>query len=232
MKKFNILNIILLFLLAGLFVSCASYHFTFTDVEGRLYAMGTQTITVTTSDDAKFEEKLETSYVTLSDKLKGKTVDSIKYISETKAELTISGRLENYSTESSYDYYSFELSTKALKGNTSATVMVTVYLSSPTIRANSVLFTTDKMASSTFSLDYGSFIEENCTTNNITLPDSNGSITSVKVEQNQLLITVEDYKSIEESKYPVVKISASCTTFDVDIYVYVGQIWFSTYIYK
>ena len=76
--------------------------------------MGTQTITVTTSDDAKFEEKLETSYVTLSDKLKGKTVDSIKYISEAKAELTISGRLENYSTESSYDYYSFELSTKDL----------------------------------------------------------------------------------------------------------------------
>ena len=48
MKKFNILYIALIVLFAWLFASCVSNHFTFTDVEGSLYAMGTQTITVTT----------------------------------------------------------------------------------------------------------------------------------------------------------------------------------------
>ena len=233
MKKFNILYIALIVLFAWLFASCASNHFTFTDVEGSLYAMGTQTITVTTSDDAKFEEKLETSYVTLSEQLKGKTVDSIKYISETKAEITISGKLENYTENSNYTYYNIELSSKALKGNTTATVVTKVYLCSPKILALSVFFTTDKMATSKFSLDYGSFIEENCNTSNIKLPDSNGVIISVTVNSdNTLTISVENYISSEESKYPLVKISANCTTFNQDIYVSVGQMLFSTYIYK
>lgn len=232
MKRVKLLLVALVCLFTCVLASCASYHFQFVNVSGIVYAMGTQTVTISTSDEAKFEEKLDVSYVTLSDQLKGKTIDSFTYVSETTAELTLSGTLESYTPSNSAEHYTIELSNNSLKGNTTATVTLTVYLCSPMISSGNTSFVSGKKASSTFTLDYGSFIESNCNTTKITLPDSNGTITTVKVVDNVLTIVVENYASTEQNKYPVVKLDASCTTFGVDISVNVGQMFFFGYIYK
>ena len=69
--------------------------------------------------------------------------------------MTLSGTLDVINANVSYDYYELELSNEALKGNSTATVVLTVYTSSPKIFANSSLFITGSNAVSTFSLPYG-----------------------------------------------------------------------------
>ena len=68
-------------------------------------------MTISVSDDSTlFEKNLKPEYVTISEQLKGKTVESFTYISDTKAEVTLSGTLDVINTNVSYDYYELELS--------------------------------------------------------------------------------------------------------------------------
>ena len=223
MKKLKLFIISLVFLLVSLLVSCSKNHYTFVGINGIIYAKGTQTVTISVSDDSTlFEKNLKPEYVTISEQLKGKTVESFTYISDTKAEVTLSGTLDVINTNVSYDYYELELSNKALKGNSTATVVLTVYTSSPKIFANSSLFITGSNAVSTFSLPYGEFYADYCNTQNISLPDANGEITKISVVDNKLTITVSNFKSTDSTKYPIVNVSKNCTSFDVDLSLYIG----------
>lgn len=226
MKKVKFLLVAIVCLFIAVLTACTKNHYVFTNVSGIIYAKGTQTVTVTVSDDSTtFEKDLKPEYITLSEKLKGKTVDSFTYVSDYKAEVTLSGILDTINTDVEYSYFNIELLNDALKGNSTATVSLTVYSTAPKVSAFSALFT-GKTASSTFSLPYGNFVEENCNAQNITLPDSNGEI-EIKLENNQLSITVRNFVPTGSTNYPIVKVAANCTSFNIDLYLYIGAMLYS-----
>lgn len=228
MKKVKFLLVATVCLFIAVLTACAKNHYVFTNVSGIIYAKGTQTVTVTVSDDSTtFEKDLKPEFITLSEKLKGKTVDSFTYVSDYKAEVTLSGTLDTINTDVEYSYFNIELLNDALKGNSTATVSLTVYSTAPKVSAFSAFFTKGKTASSTFSLPYGNFVEENCIAQNITLPDSNGEITEIKLENNRLSITVSNFVSTDSTNYPIVKVAANCTSFNIDLYLYIGAIFYS-----
>lgn len=228
MKKVKFLLVAIVCLFIAVLTACAKNHYVFTNVSGIIYAKGTQTVTITVSDDSTtFEKDLKPEFITLSEKLKGKTVDSFTYVSDYKAEVTLSGTLDTINTDVEYSYFNIELLNNALKGNSTATVSLTVYSTAPKITAFRAFFTTGKTASSTFSLPYGNFVEENCNAQNITLPDSNGEITEIKVENNQLSITVRNFVPTDSTNYPIVKVAANCTSFNIDLYLYIGAMLYS-----
>lgn len=233
MKKVKLLLVAIVCLFIGVLASCAKNHYVFTDVSGIVYAKGTQTVTVRVSEESTtFNKELKLEYITLSEQLKGKTVDSFTYVSDYKAEITLSGTLDSINTEVSYNYYNLELSSDALKGNSTATVTFTVYSSAPKISPFSVFYISGSTASSTFSLPYGNFIEESCNAQNITLLDSNGEITEIKLEDNQLLITVRNFTPTDVTEYPIVKVSANCTSFNIELYLYIGTLLSSADLVK
>ena len=75
--------------------------------------------------------------------------------------------------------------------------------------------------SSTFVLPYGSFVEEYVNTEYITLPDTNGTL-EVSLTEGALYVRVKGFTLSEGVSYPVVRIAAAVTTFNKDLYVYVG----------
>lgn len=73
-------------------------------VEGRIYSVGTQEITIVATQPydnehqkAEFKESISKKDVKLSGKLKGKTVDSVTYVSPTEIKVTLSGTITGIS---------------------------------------------------------------------------------------------------------------------------------------
>ena len=65
-------------------------------------------------------------------------------------------------------------------------------------------------------------MEENVDTDHITLPDANGTLEVSLTEGGGLHVSVKGFVRTEESSYPVVRIAAEVTTFNKELYVYVG----------
>lgn len=192
-----------------------------------LYAKGTQTITVTSDNEGKFSKSITTAKLSLTAQMDGKTIDEVSFIDEKNITITISGSLTTVDKSTDYSFYQINLLKGSLGGSDTGSVTVRCYSSSPQISSTSYAAfgsASNKTVSSTYSLPYGTFIESNCTSENIFLPDDDGTITTISVTDNQLFIRITGYAETSEYEYPVIQISAKCTSFNIDIYVYVGTI--------
>ena len=110
--------------------------------------------------------------------------------------------------------------------NATGTALVNVYI--PQMMAESVSSSNigEKYRfSSTFTLPYGAFIEEYVGAENIVLPDTNGTL-EVGLTDGKLNIRVTDFIRLQEYAYPVVRIAPEVTTFNKELYVYIGRATF------
>lgn len=107
--------------------------------------------------------------------------------------------------------------------NATGTALVNVYI--PQMMAESVSSSNIGVKyrfSSTFTLPYGAFIEEYAGAENISLPDTNGTL-EVGLTDGKLHIRVKDFIRPQEYAYPVVRIAPEVTTFNKELYVYIGR---------
>lgn len=211
-------------------VSCSGKsHYTFTS-SGLLYSKGSQKISIIVEEDTTtFESSVKKENFKLSTELSGKTISNLTYIDKNTVELVIEGSLDKVN-DSEYDYHEIEISNDALKGNSTATVVVKVYNHSPRVLAGSVTYIksgSSAHAASKYSLPYGEFIEANCTNENITLQNGNGDIT-ISIVEEKLKVDITNFVITDENdRYPYIKISKVCTSFNEDIFIKVGLATFS-----
>ena len=108
--------------------------------------------------------------------------------------------------------------------NATGTALVNVYI--PQMMAESASYSNigEKYRfSSTFTLPYGTFIEEYAGAENIVLlPDTNGTL-EVGLADGKLHIRVKDFTRPQGDAYPFVRIAPEVTTFNKELYVYIGR---------
>jgi hypothetical protein len=82
--------------------------------------------------------------------------------------------------------------------------------------------------SSVFTLPYGSFIAENVNEENISVIAGDATVSISMTDEGELKIYVKGYDPYYFGEdvfyeYPMAKISANVTTFNVDLWVYIGK---------
>lgn len=224
MKKFlsAMLMIALAFTAAFSLFGCAENISESFVAEGAIYSKGTQTVTVRTKNETvTFSDKVSAADFSLSSELGGKTVTGVSFVNNAEIKIELTGTLSS-TTASPYEYYKLTANKHAFNENASAEILVTVYQHPPMMNVTggrSSKAGGKYSGSNTFSLDYGSFITENCTAENITLIGNNGEIASLSATSDSLYIYVKNYVFSETEPYPAVKISADCTTFNHEVIV-------------
>jgi hypothetical protein len=200
---------------------------------GTIYYEGEQTVTLSISDTTEekttFKESVKTSDITLSGLLVGKTVTQVTYESSTQLSLVLDGKVTATSAEAD-GYGTITVAKTAMANNAEANCIVRVdFDPHMMVRSYSSLSTANgKTCTSTFELPYGSFIAENVNTDNIIVPIDGVEVTTTLTEEGYLKITVKGYTPYTSDNgtvfnYPVAKISANVTTFNKDLYVYIGS---------
>jgi hypothetical protein len=211
---------------------------------GSIYADGEQTVTLSISEYATseskttFKESITANDVTLSGVLEGKTVKELTYISETSVSLVLDGSVTADSSHAE-EYGTITVARSALANNSSGNCYARVNYN-PVATANTSKGNYTKPDgvtyfnySTTLSLPYGSFIEENVNTENITVIAGDAEV-SISLEDNtntnkkDLKIYVKGYNPYYFGadtyyQYPTAHISANVTTFNVDLYIEVGK---------
>jgi hypothetical protein len=198
---------------------------------GTIYYEGEQTVKLSVSDTTKnkttFKDSITKSDITLSGVLAGKTVKDVTYVSSTEISLVVDGEVTANETQAD-DYGTITVAKSAMANNASANCLARVDFN-PELRVvdNSYSIIAGVVdCSSTFELPYGSFNEDNVTTDNIIVPADDVEVITEITTDGNLKITVNNYLSEADDEtainYPVAKISANVTTFNTDLYVYVG----------
>ena len=196
-----------------------------TVAEGTLYSHGEQTVELTFSSAESgaytFEEDIDAADVTVSGGLAGKTVTEVARADDHTLRVTLSGTVTG------------EVGNEGVRGsivvsggiseNATGTALVNVYIPQMMAEGASSSNIGEKYRfSSTFTLPYGAFIEEYVNAENISLPDTNGTL-EVGLTDGKLHIRVTDFTRPQGDAYPVVRIAPEVTTFNKELYVYIGR---------
>ena len=199
-----------------------------TVAEGTLYSHGKQTVELTFSSAESgaytFEEDIDASDVTVSGGLAGKTVTEATRADDHTLRVTLSGTVTG--EVGNEGVLGSIVVSGGISENATGTALVYVYI--PQMMAESVSSSNigEKYRfSSTFTLPYGAFIEEYVGAENIVLPDTNGTL-EVGLTDGKLNIRVTDFIRSQEYAYPVVRIAPEVTTFNKELYVYIGRATF------
>lgn len=234
MKKGKIVSflsaLVLLATVAVFSVACAAERERRNNIEvdGIIYIDGKQTIyvsgvtSVMGDAPAVFHSDITAADITLGGAVAGKTIESVSFVSSEEIRIVLSGKVTSFEGDGALGEVT--ISARALEGNEDSYGMVRVY--KPKLSTKSSLVsgsTTNKKYISTFSLPYGSFTDY-ATVENIALVDrTNGVLSKVEVSERELSVTVEQYDTTKGETYPLVRIPANATTFNVEIEVYVGK---------
>ena len=196
-----------------------------TVAEGTLYSHGKQTVELTFSSTESgaytFEEDIDAANVTVSGGLAGKTVTEATRADDHTLRVTLSGTVTGEA--GSEGVLGSIVVSGGISENATGTALVDVYI--PQMMAESASYSNigEKYRfSSTFTLPYGAFIEEYVGAENIVLPDTNGTL-EVGLTDGKLNIRVTDFIRSQEYAYPVVRIAPEVTTFNKELYVYIGS---------
>lgn len=201
---------------------------------GAVYFEGEQTITLKQEEHSEnkttFKDTITASDITVSGVLAGKSVKSIKYISETELLLTLEGKV---SADKSHkeETGTITVSYTALGNGANGNALLRVDFEPKMVVTHNLTNTFIKKYVSEFTLPYGSFIEENVNKDNIDVPVSDGVIVNMSVtDEGALRIEVIGFEPVEYKgetyNYPMAKISANVTTFNKDLYVNIGEsVW-------
>jgi hypothetical protein len=198
---------------------------------GTIYYEGEQTVTLGiseyTENKTTFKNSVSASDITFSGALEGKNIKSVSYVSETEISLVLDGKVNTTSTQST-ELGTITVSNTAMANNATANCLVYVNYK-PTMSVSNSYANIGTMVncSSTYTLPYGSFIAENVNSTNIDVEAGDAEVTISLTDDGKLYIRVKGYTPIADEhgtvyKYPMAKISANVTTFNTDIYVYVG----------
>lgn len=208
-----------------------------------VYFDGTQTISITFSElsdnVSTFVDTISKSDVTVLELLKGKTVESVKYVSGEQIDLTLSGIVKASEPQDSESVFGkIVISGKAFKNGTKGLAYVGVNYHPKMVCTTSMSTTTadgKKNCVSEFELPYGEFIASNANTTNITVPVGDVEIEVSVTLSGKLKITVKNFEPFTYGEvkydYPVAKIEANVTTFNKVLYVTIGNIYsvYATY---
>ena len=199
-----------------------------TVAEGTLYSHGKQTVELTFSSAESgaytFEEDIDAADVTVSGGLAGKTVTEATRADDHTLRVTLSGTVTG--EVGNEGVLGSIVVSGGISENATGTALVNVYI--PQMMAEGVSSSNigEKYRfSSTFTLPYGAFIEEYVGAENIVLPDTNGTL-EVGLTDGKLNIRVTDFIRLQEYAYPVVRIAPEVTTFNKELYVYIGRATF------
>lgn len=230
MKKLSFIVLSVLLLMAACITLAACGDETgekvsLTVAEGTVYSHGEQTVELTFSSTENgaytFEEDIDASDVTVSDGLAGKTVTEVVRADGSTLRVTLSGTVTG-EVGSEGSLGSIVVS-GGISENATGTALVYVYI--PQMMAESVSDSNigeKHTCRSTFVLPYGTFNEEYVSDEYITLPDNNGTL-EVSLADGKLKVTVKDYTPSDEYPKPVVRIAPEVTTFNKELYVYIGR---------
>jgi hypothetical protein len=198
---------------------------------GTIYYEGEQTITLGISDYTEnkttFKSSVSASDITFSGALEGKNIKSVSYVSETEISLVLDGQVKGTSSQSN-EIGTITVNNSAMANNATANCLVYVNFNPMMTVSNSYgNIGTSVNCSSTYTLPYGSFIKDNVNETNIDVEAGDAEVNITLTDEGKLHISVKGYTPIADEhgtvyKYPVAKISANVTTFNTDIYVYVG----------
>ena len=198
-----------------------------TVTEGTLYSHGEQTVELTFSSAESgaytFEEDIDAADVTVSGGLAGKTVTEVARADDSTLRVTLSGTVTG--EVGNEGVLGSIVVSGGISENATGTALVNVYI--PQMMAESASSSNigeKSRFSSTFTLPYGAFIEEYVNAENIVLPDTNGTL-EVGLTDGKLHIRVADFRP-QEYAYPVVRIAPEVTTFNKELYVYIGRATF------
>jgi hypothetical protein len=199
---------------------------------GTIYYEGEQTVKLSISDSTEnkttFKDSITKDDITLSGVLAGKTVTSATYVSATEVSLVLDGAVTANETQAD-DYGTITVAKSAMANNATANCIAKVDFNPQVTVVSNSYSTIAGLAncSSTFKLPYGSFIESNVTTDNIIVPADDVEVVASVTTEGYLKICVHNYLPVTDDsgnvyKYPIAKISANVTTFNTDLYVYIG----------
>lgn len=227
MKKLSILLLTALFaVMCVTLVACGGEGESVAlSASNNLYSHGEQTVKITFSSTESgehvFEEDISVSDVAVGDGLVGKEVVSVVYESSTTVSVTLSGTVTGaVGSQGLLGYISVN---GGISDRATGTAYLTVYKPQMTTNTSSSSNIGSLHSySSTFLLPYGSFVEEYVNTEYITLPDTNGTLEVSLTGEGGLYVRVKDFTLSEGVSYPAVRIAAEVTTFDKELYVYVG----------
>lgn len=234
MKKGKIVSflsaLVLLATVAVFSVACAAERERRNNIEvgGMIYIDGEQTIyvsgvtSVMGDAPAVFHSDITAADITLGGAVAGKTIESVSFVSSEEIRIVLSGKVTSFEGDGALGEVT--VSARALEGNEDSYGMVRVYTPKLSTVFGSVTGSTTKQkCRSLFSLPYGSFTDD-ATAENIALVDpTNGVLSEVALIEGELRVTVENYDPTKGEKYPLVRIPANATTFNVEIEVHVGM---------
>ena len=234
MKKGRVVSFFsaLALLAAAVFsVACAAENEKLNNIEvgGKIYIDGEQTISVSGATSAMgdapavFHSDIKMTDIKLGGAAAGKTVESVSFVSSDEICLVLSGKVADFDGE--FAEGRLTVSARALEGNEDADCIVNVCKPRLlTVRQLVGGSETNKTYTSTFALPYGSFTDY-ATAENITLTDpTNGVLSTVALSEGNLVVTVKNYDPSKGEPYPLVRIPANATTFNIEIEAYVGKI--------
>lgn len=190
-----------------------------------VYSHGEQTVRLTFASSAGegyvFEEDISVSDISVGDGLVGKEVVSVVYENSTTVSVTLSGTVTG--TVGNEGLLGYIAINGGISDGATGTAYLTVYKPQMTTSGSSSSnIGSLHNYSSTFVLPYGSFVEEYVNTEYITLPDTNGTLEVSLTGEGELYVRVKDFTLSEGVSYPAVRIAAEVTTFNKELYVYVG----------
>lgn len=190
-----------------------------------VYSHGEQTVQIKFSSSAGegyvFEENISVSDISVGDGLVGKEVVSVSCVDASTISVTLSGTVTG--TVGNEGLLGYIAVNGGISDRATGTAYLTVYKPQMMTSGTSSSNIGDlHNYSSTFTLPYGSFVEEYVNAEHITLPDANGTLEVRLTEEGELYIRVKNFTLSEGVSYPVVHIAAEVTTFNKEMYVYVG----------
>lgn len=229
--------------LSSLFLtSCkedVEYHYNLT-TSGTIYFNGEQTISLIPSEyneyATTFLSTISKDDITFGGTLVGKNLKEVEYVSDKEVKLSVDGKVTADSSKSK-EFGTIKVSHKALKNN--ADGIATFYVNfEPELTTEGVTIGTigkKKNYSSKLKLPFGSFIEENVNTTNITVPLDDVTVDVKYISTTEIDIQVNNFEEFEyEGKtyeFPVAKLGANVTSFNKDLYIEIGKPGASALLY-
>lgn len=189
-----------------------------------VYSHGEQTVELSFSPTAGgyvFEDDISVSDVTVGEGLEGKEVTAVEYVNDSTVNVTISGTVTG--TVENDGLLGSIIVDGGISDNAVGTAYVTIYTPQMMVTSVSSSNIGDlHNFSSTYTLPYGSFVAENVNTEHIELPDTNGTLSVSLTEDGNLYVRVTNFTPTETDANPVIHIAADVTTFNKELYAFVG----------
>ncbi len=227
-KSISIMMATLMAAFSTTLVGCSESESIHLNATGELSTHGEQTIEINIDQDYSdysFQESISIKDISFSDAFDGKSVQSVTYNSASSISVTISGTLT--SGIDTMDKSEGIVGGIYVNGGISNNAVGSVYVRAfypemITTTAGMSAGTTTYTFSSTFKLPYGSFVEEYLTSEYITLPNDNGTISLTLTDAGYLHVAVSNFTRSDDYSYPVISMAAEVTTFNKTLYTYVG----------